>query len=103
MIKKEKETKSMKFADSIVCLDSRTISCSFLSALSIFWGVCSQDALHAVLGPIVAPGAPIVYRFRNQAIHVPKRFIKLHSLSVWEKSVLKISYQGLAPLETRQI
>ena len=46
----------------------------------------SKDALHAVLGAVIAPGPPIIARFRDKPIDVAESLVKLHALVVGEKS-----------------
>ena len=63
----------------------------------------SQDALHAVLGPIVAPGAPVVDGLRDQVVDVAQGFLELHAATVREEAVFQVANQSLATLETGQV
>ena len=46
----------------------------------------SEDALHAVLGAIIAPCPPIVYRLGNEFIYMSANVFGCHTLPVGEES-----------------
>ena len=63
----------------------------------------SENTLHAVLGTIVAPSPPVIYRLCNESIDMSANIFRSHALPVGEKSVFKVTDERSATLEAWQV
>lgn len=63
----------------------------------------SEDALHAVLGTIVAPRPPIIARLGNETVDVTEGIFKIQALAIREQSELEVSDELSASLEAWKV
>ena len=63
----------------------------------------SENALHAVLGTIVAPGPPIIARLRDEPIDVAESLVELQALPIGEKSELEVTDEVSASNEAGKV